>query len=88
MSAKPSEIDCTPFHLSALYNGLDANCRSSEIQKDLDKRSKFASILDTIERVTGFDLDGDGTVAGDVLFEVCSIFNRFSCRDAKRFFIQ
>jgi len=38
-------------------------------QKDHDKKSKFASILDSIERVTGFDLDGDGTVAGDVLFE-------------------
>jgi hypothetical protein len=27
-------------------------------------------VLDAIERVTGFDLDGDGTVAGDILCEV------------------
>jgi hypothetical protein len=37
---------------------------------DTEKKSRFASILDAIERVTGFDLDGDGTVAGEVFCEV------------------
>ncbi len=31
-------------------------------------------ILDAIERVTGFDLDGDGTVAGDIVCEVLAPF--------------
>ncbi len=26
--------------------------------------------MDVIERLTGFDLDGDGTVAGDIVCEV------------------
>ncbi len=43
------------------------------IYQDQDKKSKFASILDAIERVTGFDLDGDGTVAGDIVCEVLSL---------------
>jgi hypothetical protein len=28
------------------------------------------SVMDALERVTGLDLDGDGTVGGDVLAEV------------------
>jgi hypothetical protein len=26
--------------------------------------------METLERVTGYDLDGDGTVAGDIVYEV------------------
>jgi len=34
-----------------------------------DKKSRFANVMETLERVTGFDLDGDGTVAGDIVCE-------------------
>ena len=34
------------------------------------KRSTLMTMVDVIERVTGLDLDGDGTVGGDVLAEV------------------
>ena len=30
-------------------------------------------MLDVIERVTGLDLDGDGTVAGDIVCEVSRV---------------
>ena len=40
------------------------------LQSKEEKKSCYASILDIIERVTGFDLDGDGTVAGDIVCEV------------------
>ncbi len=34
------------------------------------KKSTLMSVVDVLERVTGLDLDGDGTVGGDVLAEV------------------
>ncbi len=34
------------------------------------KRSALMTMVDVIERVTGLDLDGDGTVGGDILAEV------------------
>ena len=40
------------------------------IQGGGDKKSRLGAFMDAIERVTGFDLDGDGTVAGDILSEV------------------
>jgi hypothetical protein len=56
--------------LKPVFRILESECTSCKIQRDHDKKSKFASVLDAIERVTGFDLDGDGTVAGDILCEV------------------
>ena len=47
------------------------------VQDDGEKKSAFAAILDAIERVTGFDLDGDGTVAGDIICEVRQFFFNF-----------
>ena len=45
-------------------------CLLIKIQKDCNEKSKFHSIVDAIERVTGLDLDGDGTVAGDIICQV------------------
>lgn len=57
-----------PPHYSAVCFG--PLTLESKQESESEKKSKFASILDAIERVTGFDLDGDGTVAGEVFCEV------------------
>ena len=43
------------------------------------KRSTLMTMVDVIERVTGLDLDGDGTVGGDVLAEVNWFINSYLC---------
>lgn len=51
------------------------------------------SLIDAIERVTGLDLDGDGTVGGDVLAEVipptaplraCGLFSDIDAKGTRR----
>ncbi len=37
------------------------------------KKSAFQTVVDVIEKITGLDIDGDGTVGGDVNSQVSSL---------------
>ena len=42
--------------------------------KSRERMTTLGAISQFIERITGFDLDGDGTVGGDIIAEVLIIF--------------